>query len=89
MLPRDWRAAHGDPEVPGPGKSRYRDRQRWCRGKDGREHDWELRVTRVWSWGECMAEFCVACGKHRPGSTFRVYTGPVPDWLARLHGLVR
>lgn len=51
-----------------PGKKK--NTKKWCKGKEGVKHVWEVRKLYDWT-DRITAEVCVTCGKH--GKFF--YTG--------------
>lgn len=74
ILRRDFRATHGDPEVPKHHKHGTGSGHHWCKRQEGREHDFELVAVasvRLWEGGKpglgvgtrVCTVFRLACGR--------------------------
>lgn len=61
---------------------RRKNTRRWCRGVEGREHDFEIVELQSWSWYRLnFGERCKRCRK--VVNPFSVYLWK-PEWLRRL-----
>jgi hypothetical protein len=85
VVKRDARATHAGPEESVKATTKPKDTKRWCLGKVGREHGFEVEVSHREMFPRLIA-FCRACGKE-----FGVWTGgwsgdrTPPTWATPEH----
>ena len=62
---RDFRQAKGPPDSNRSKPARgQKDRQRWCGGREGREHNYLWRPYPMGYMESTPVEICSACGRH-------------------------
>jgi hypothetical protein len=60
---RDFRQSNGEPEPKIPKHQNKKDTKKWCKGKEGREHEWILDDYFPHLPGKTLVEKCSLCGK--------------------------
>ncbi len=67
---RDFRHTHNGPEITGAPKKRSKSK-RWCKGKEGREHDFSGIKRDGWSYLYRTTTCCVKCNVDRRKIPFK------------------
>ena len=63
VIRRDFRRSHDGPEVI-RSRNKRKNLKRWCRGKEGKEHDFVVVPKRYeYSWFTSTKYVCTVCGK--------------------------